>query len=117
MQRVHVLCLQIGFIDSAKKSLSTQVNPEVTSARGASGATSKSNVDTSELPVHLTPCLEDWLSNQDHYVNLSDMHSHGGCHVLQLIDMTLKDGVPTGEVMLHDGIHYITAKVIFVFLF
>ena len=94
------------------------MNPEVTSAQGTSGATTKStNVDTSELPVHLTPCLEDWLSNQDHYVNLSDMHSHGGCHVLQLIDMTLKDGVPTGEVMLHDGVHFITAKVTFVFLF
>lgn len=83
----------------------------------SSGPTSTSNVDTAELPVHLTPCLEEWLTNQDHFITLSDMHTHGGCHVLQLIDMTLKDGVPTGDVMLQDGVHYVTAKVSFICLF
>ena len=88
-----------------------QVNPTPQQAPKTNGPTSTTNADIAELPIHLTPCLEEWLTNQDHYVTLSDMHAHGACHVLQLIDMTLKDGVPTGDVMLHDGVHYVTAKV------
>ena len=88
-----------------------QVNPTPQQAPKTNGPTSATNADNAELPIHLTPCLEEWLTNQDHYVTLSDMHAHGACHVLQLIDMTLKDGVPTGDVMLHDGVHYVTAKV------
>ena len=72
---------------------------------------SSSKVDTPELPVTLTPCLGEWLANQDFYVTLSDMYPIGGCHVLQLINISLEGETPTGEVMLHDGVHYITCKV------
>ena len=68
-------------------------------------------LDNVDLPVTLTPCLGEWLENQDHYVTLSDMHPRGGCHVLQLLHISLDGENPTGEIMLHDGVHYITCKV------
>ena len=64
-----------------------------------------------DLPVTLTPCLGEWLANKDHYETLSDMHPAGGCHVLQLINITLEGEIPTGEIMLHDGKYYVNCKV------
>ena len=60
---------------------------------------------------HLSRCLAAWRENEEEVGSLSSMIPPCGFLTLQVIDISMVDGVPTGQIVVHDGHCYLSAKV------
>ena len=62
-------------------------------------------------PKQLSRCLVQWKENEDDLGTLSCMIPTCGFFTLQVIEISMLDGEPTGAVVLHDGEAYVSAVV------
>ena len=60
---------------------------------------------------HLSLCLAEWRDNEDDIGSLSSMIPPCGFLTLQVIDISMVEGVPTGQIVVHDGHCFVSAKV------
>ena len=61
-------------------------------------------MDVSEDPqLPTTICLREWVEKQHQFPTLTDLFPQGHHVTLQILDFTLAEGKPTGQVLLTDG--------------
>ena len=54
-------------------------------------------------PLPTTICLREWVEKQHQFPTLTDLFPQGHHITLQILDFTLAEGKPTGQVLLTDG--------------
>ena len=62
-------------------------------------------------PKQLSRCLVQWKDNEDEVGSLGCMLPASGFFTLQVIEISMVDGEPTGAVVLHDGEAFVPARV------
>ena len=62
-------------------------------------------------PKQLSRCLLQWKDNEEDIGSLGCMLPPIGYFTLQVIEITIVDGAPTGAVVLHDGEAFVAATV------
>lgn len=60
---------------------------------------------------HLSRCLAAWRDSEEDIGSLSCMIPDCGFLTLQVIGITMVEGVPSGQIVVHDGHCFVSAKV------
>ena len=62
-------------------------------------------------PKQLSRCLLQWKENEEDIGSLGCMLPAAGFFTMQVIEITIVDGAPTGSIVVHDGEAFVAATV------